>query len=140
MRPGLKIPEDIGLINYGIPADADPEQYQPTLVKGSLTKSAALSMGDNVAPDIKTRKVAILAADGVDNNSLNTVRGQLLAEEAVVEIIAPRLGIIIAEDNTEINVDRSLLTTASVLYDAVYVPAALILSPHLKPTLMLSIF
>lgn len=119
---GLKIPEDIGLINYGIPADADPEQYQPTLVKSSLTKSVALSMGNNVAPNIKTRKIAILAADGVDNNSLNTVRGQLLAEEAVVEVIAPRFGIIIASDDTEINVDRSLLTTASVLYDAVYVP------------------
>ncbi|MEJ7587975.1 MAG: catalase [Ferruginibacter sp.] len=119
---GLKIPGDLGLINYGIPADADPEQYQPILVKGSLAKSAPLSMADNVAPNIKTRKIAVLAADGVDSNSLNKIKEALLSEEAVVEIIAPRLGTITAEDDTMIHVDRSLLTTASVLYDAVYVP------------------
>ena len=119
---GLKIPEDIGLINNGIPADADPEQYQPLIVKGSLTRSEALSMSGYIAPNIKTRKIAVLASDGVDSYSLNTVRDLLLADGAVVEIIAPRLGVIIAADDTEIHVGQSLLTTASVLYDAVFVP------------------
>jgi catalase len=119
---GLHIPSDIGLINQGIPADADPQTYQPTMVEGSLTKSAALSMANNVLDSIKTRKVAILAADGVNENSLLAVRQALLAEGAVVEIVAPRLGIISGENNTEISVDRSFLTTPSVVYDAVYVP------------------
>ncbi len=46
----------------------------------------------------------------------------LEAEGAVVEIIAPRLGMLIAEGNTEIPVNQSFLTAASVFYDAVYVP------------------
>ena len=119
---GLHIPPDIGLINLGIPADADPQRYQPIMKEGALTKSAALSMANNVLDSIKTRKIAILAADGVNEVSLSTVKNALLAEDAVVEIVAPHLGTILGEDNSEIHVDRSLLTTPSVVYDAVYVP------------------
>lgn len=45
-----------------------------------------------------------------------------MAKGAVTEVIAPRLGFIVAEDDTEIPVKRTFLTAASVLYDAVYVP------------------
>ncbi|MBC7828530.1 MAG: catalase [Chitinophagaceae bacterium] len=119
---GLNIPTDIGLINHGIPADADPQTYQPIIKEGALTKSASLSMANNVLDSIKTRKVAILAADDVNKDSLMTVKNALLAEGAVVEIVAPRLGTIRSTKNEEISVDKSLLTTPSVLYDAVYVP------------------
>ena len=119
---GLHIPEDIGLINQGIPADADPQTYQPTMFEGTLTKSAALSMANNVLESIKTRKVAILAADGVNEKSLMTVKNALLADGAVVEIVAPRLGTITSAGNQQIVIDRSFLTTPSVVYDAVYVP------------------
>ncbi len=119
---GLHIPTDIGLINQGIPADADPHRYQPILQEGGLKKSASLSMGNNVLDSIKTRKVAILAAHGVDALALNGMKKALLAQNAVVEIVAPELGTITAASNEEILVDRSLLTTPSVVYDAVYVP------------------
>lgn len=119
---GLHIPEDTGLINQGIPADADPKTYQPVAKEGGLAKSAALSMTGNVLDSIQTRKIAILAADGVNEKSLMTVKKILLAQGAVVEIVAPHLGYIVGENNTDLRVDRSLLTTPSVLYDAVYVP------------------
>lgn len=119
---GIHIPEDIGLINQGIPADADPQSYQPVIKEGTLTKSDALSMAGYVLDSIKTRKIAVLAADGVDENALADITQGLMDEGAVVEIIAPRLGYITGVNNTNIKVDRSLLTTSSVLYDAVYVP------------------
>jgi catalase len=43
----------------------------------------------------------------------------------VVDIIAPHLGTIMAEDNTFVPVKHSLFTAASVLYDAVYIPGGL---------------
>jgi catalase len=46
-------------------------------------------------------------------------------EGAMAEIIAPKLGTIIAADDTEIEADKSFLTTASVFYDAVYVPGGI---------------
>ncbi len=109
-------------INYGRPADASEESYQTVIVKSSLKKSEALSMAKTRKDSIKTRKIAFLAAGGVDANSLNTVKKALEAEGAVVEVIAPKLGDIKAADGSKVPVDQSLLTAASVLYDAVFVP------------------
>jgi catalase len=107
----------------GFPADADPQSYQPVVKKGSLQKSAALSMAGNVLDSIKTKKIAFLAADGVDENSLSKVKNILVEAGAVVDVIAPHLGNIQTSKNTSVPVDKSLLTTPSVVYDAVYVPA-----------------
>ncbi|SEJ49963.1 catalase [Dyadobacter sp. SG02] len=123
----LSVPEDPELpMNRSIPADADPADYDPLVVESSLTASTALSMANSPKDSIKTRKVAFLAADGVDGNSLNTVKASLEAEGAIVEVIAPRSNYILSATDEEIPVQHSLLTAASVLYDAVYVPGGTI--------------
>lgn len=120
---GLHIPTDSDeLINQSIPADADPQAYQPVYVEGSLAKSDALSMANTVKGSIKTRKIAILAADGVDEQSLMDVRNSLIAAGAVVDVIAPKLGSVMSKNDTALRVDKSFLTAASVFYDGVYVP------------------
>ncbi|QQL51281.1 catalase [Mucilaginibacter ginkgonis] len=117
---GLHIPEALP-VNQHVPADGDPADYQSIQVEGSLDRSEPLSMANTVKDSIKSRKIAILAADGVDDASLTTVKEALEAEEAVVEIIAPRLTITTAGGKI-IPADHSFLTAASVLFDAVYVP------------------
>jgi catalase len=112
-------------MNHSIPADADPKNFQPKHVESSLQRSEALSMVNTVKDTIRTRKIAILAADGVDEKSLLTVKEMLEAEGATAEIVAPKLGKIMAEGNTEIQVKQTFFTTASVLYDAVYVPGGI---------------
>ncbi|RZK62511.1 MAG: catalase, partial [Pedobacter sp.] len=119
---GLHIPE-IALedLNNSIPADADRADYASENPEGSLAKSDALSMAGTVKDTIKTRKIAILAADGVDEKAISTVKTALVAEGAIVHIIAPKLGEIISKGDQKIVPDESFLTAASVLYDAVYV-------------------
>ncbi len=119
---GISIPQDIGLLNGSFPADADPAAYQSVIVKSSLARSEALSMMNTVKDNILTRRIAILAADGVDENSLEKMKNALEAEGAVVELVAPKLCALISENNMEFAITKSFLTTASVLYDAVYVP------------------
>lgn len=109
-------------INHSIPADGDPKRFQPIHVESSLLTSEALSMANTIKDNIRTRKIAILAADAVNEASLFTVKEMLEAEGAIAEIIAPKLGMLTGEGDTEIPVKQSLLTAASVLYDAVYVP------------------
>ncbi len=119
----LHIPKDIEEpLNQSIPADGDPAQFQPVIKEGSLKMSAALSMANTIKDNIRTRRIAVLAADGVDGTSLNTVKKTLLAEGAEVDVIAPRQNYVISESDEQIPVDQSFSTTASVLYDAVYVP------------------
>ena len=109
-------------INHSIPADADPEKYQPKKVKQAVERSEALSMANTVKDTIQTRLIAVLCADGVDGNAVAAMKEALEAEGAMAKIIAPRLGSIRSTGGTAIKVDHSFLTSASVLFDAVYVP------------------
>ncbi|NCD68363.1 catalase [Mucilaginibacter agri] len=117
---GLHLPPDLPA-NQSIPADGNPADYQSVQVESTLAKSAPLSMANTIKDTIKSRKVAILAADGANAASVSAIKSKLTAEGALVEIIAPRAGFLIAENDEQIAVDQSFLTAASVLFDAVYV-------------------
>ena len=109
-------------LNHSIPADGNPADFQPKKTKADIDISPALSMANTIKDSIRTRKIAILAADGVDAAALKTMKDALVSAGATVRIIAPYQGHIVAADDKKIPVDGSLLTEASVLYDALYVP------------------
>ncbi len=119
---GLHILPPAEVINHSIPADGNPADFQPVVKEGVLDKSSALSMAYTIKESIKTRKIAILVADGVDDESVIAMQDALVEQGAVAEIVAPRLGTATGMNDTLIPVDQSFLTTSSVLYDAVYVP------------------
>ncbi|MEO6582818.1 MAG: catalase [Ferruginibacter sp.] len=119
----LHIPkDDDSPLNQVIPADGDPALFQATKVESSVKVSSALSMASTIKDNIKTRQVAILAADGVNGNALNTMKNALRAAGADAYVIAPRQNYILSNADEQIPVDHSFLTTSSVLFDAVYVP------------------
>ena len=82
-------------------------------------------MANTIKDSIKTRKIAVLVADGVNELSVQTVKDMLEAKGAVVELVAPKLGSVISENDVVFSITKSFLTTASVLYDAVYVPGGI---------------
>ena len=84
-------------------------------------KSAGLSQ-ENTTKTAKGRKVAILAADGVNGDQLATIQGALAADHVSSEIISKFGGMIKNNAGGEIEVDKTFLTAASVMYDAIYVP------------------
>lgn len=108
--------------NESIPADGNPEDFQPIKVKQSVSKSDALSMENTVKDSIKTRKIAVLAADGVDADAIMQMKQALKAEGAKTMVVSLAQGEIEGSSGQKIPVDKSFITTASVLFDAVYVP------------------
>lgn len=121
---GLEVPKKPEQpMNHSIPADGNPARYQPIKAESAVASSPALSMATTISGDITTRKIAILAADGVNEASLSAMKKSLVAAGAVVELIAPHLGNIQTDKKGSLPVDKSLFTVASVLYDAVYVAA-----------------
>ncbi|MFG2819605.1 catalase [Kitasatospora sp. NPDC048365] len=84
--------------------------------------SPALSLDNLLADGIRTRKIAVLAADGVDRDQVQAARERLGAAGATVETLAAHGGRLRAADGETLAVDRPLPTTDSVLYDAVVVP------------------
>lgn len=120
---GIEVPEPKEPLNHNYPADADPAHYQPTESKvGELKRSEALSMENTVKDTIKTRKVAILATDGVDGASLQAIVNRVTKEQAVPVIVATHGGSIKDDTGKTHPVTETFLTTSSVLADALIVP------------------
>jgi len=95
----------------GLPGPAEAERNHGR-------SSPALSQATQ-PESVATRKVAVLAADGVDAGPLEEVLEQLRGQGAICEILAPHAGSLNGTGETK--VDRAMQTMASVLYDAVLV-------------------
>jgi catalase len=120
---GLPVPKKLdGPLNMSVPADGDVKQFQPKPVSRAVGTSPALSMATTVKNGIRTRKIAILAADGVDGGALSGIQKALKAAGAQSKIIAPRLGSLKTAQGHDVKIDWSFLTAGSVLFDAVFVP------------------
>lgn len=126
-----KVGDNVGLVP---PAELDPltlqfarnnhPGYPLAPHKPEVEKSAALSM--KVAPGkgtIATRKVAFLIANGVSGTSVDSMKAALEKEGAEAVMIADRVGTVTTEEGEAIVPKGSLLTEASVCYDAIYTPA-----------------
>ena len=99
----------------GLPAPTEPA----TPNHGQT--SAALSQA-NTTKTAKGRKVAILAADGVNAAQIAMIKQSLGALHINSEVVSLYGGSIVNSEGGQIEVDKTFLTTASVLYDAIYVP------------------
>jgi catalase len=73
-------------------------------------------------PSPKTKKVAILAADGVDATSLMQVKQAIMDAGARPEVVSKLLGNLKpAAGGDPVKVDKNYVTAASVMYDAVLI-------------------
>ncbi len=120
---GMKIPKKIDQpINQSIGADQDVQKSQPGPKKNYLDKSPALSQANTKFESIATRQIAVLAAEGFSMKNLKKMKSVLEKEGAMLKIIAPQGGTIICDEKMEHKVDASIMTTESVLFDAIYIP------------------
>ena len=105
------------------PPEGIDQVNQSTSFNGTaVDASPSLSIEQLKSDSIKTRKVAILVADGVSEADVAGIKVSLVAEGAVAEVIARKLGAVTGDKGGAIPVDRSAITVDSILYDAVYVP------------------
>ncbi len=105
------------------PPEGIDQVNQSTSFNGTaVDASPSLSIEQLKSDSIKTRKVAILVADGVSEADVAGIKASLVAEGAVAEVIARKLGAVTGDKGGAIPVDRSAITVDSILYDAVYVP------------------
>ncbi|MFL9830888.1 catalase [Flavobacterium sp. ST-87] len=120
---GLEIPKSVEQpVNQAIGADADVEKHQPPKKKNYLDASPRLSQANTKFDSIVSRKVAVLVADGFSMENFKKMNDALTTEGAMVKIVAPHGGKVMCDENMEHKVDAAILTTESVLYDAVYIP------------------
>ena len=115
---------DLGLAgrvaqNLGLPA---PKAGTVAERKTGIAKSPALSQANLLPGNIKTRKVAILAANGVDGKAIDALKQALAAEGAHGKLLGPTSAPVKTAEGNLLAVDASMEGLPSVAFDAVYVP------------------
>ncbi len=125
-----KLPQPI---TDSIPADGNLEHYHSFSNELPIDAAPSLSMSKKLPTDIKARRIALLTADGVNDEAFTKIKFQLCELDAMVVVIAPKHGFVTTKSGDQYPVDESLLTAASVVFDAVYVAggdSVKILSSH----------
>ncbi|PXX62042.1 catalase [Pseudomonas sp. LAMO17WK12:I10] len=105
--------------NLGLPV---PKRGTVDVPELSLDHSPALSQANLLSGDIKTRKVAILAANGVDGKAIDALKKALQAEGAHARLLGPTSAPVTTADGKTLPVDASMEGLPSVAFDAVFVP------------------
>ena len=110
-------------LDLGMPMPARQPSVAPRLPKAEVEVSPPLSLfarpGDG---GIRTRRVAILVADGHDAHAVRALVARLERGGAVARIVGARLGNVASLQGDEFAVDATGETTPSVLYDALAIP------------------
>ena len=103
------------------PTPSAPDPSGP-LKPGAKDLTASELSQDRPCDSIKGRKIAVLGGDGVDADQLAAIKARLDTEEALMELIAPRAGLITDSAGKSQKVNRAAPNAPSVVYDAVIVP------------------
>ncbi len=85
-------------------------------------KFPSFSMENTPRNTIKSRKVAILADNGFNSSELAGVKKAIEENGGHTKVISMFLGTLKGDGGQEIKVDKSYVTTGSIMFDAVFVP------------------
>lgn len=87
-----------------------------------VEEDTALRMVGRPGGSAKTRKVAILVADGVEAAALKRLQQDLLDAGAQCKLVAPQLGTVSTSSGRQLAVDHTFSNMPSVMFDAVLIP------------------
>ncbi|CAA2101169.1 Catalase HPII [Variovorax paradoxus] len=118
-----RVAEPLGIGEPDARAASGRAGFREHRIQLPIDESPALSMADTGDGSIRTRKVAILVADGVDSASLKPIRDALEQAGAQCKVVGPRLGTVASASKRQIDIDMTFANTPSVMFDAVLVPA-----------------
>ncbi|CAN5587814.1 catalase HPII [soil metagenome] len=118
-----RVAEPLGINAPDARAAAGRPGFRDHRIASEIEESRALSMVDSGDGSVKTRKVAIVVADGVDSASLKPIREAIEAAGATCKVVGPRLGHVTSASKRQIEVDATFTNMPSIMFDAVLVPA-----------------
>jgi len=118
MELATKLAADLGM---EMPAPLPKALETP--VTPEVTVSPALSLKARTGePGIRTRKVAILVAPGLEAAPVQALQAALLSQGAVGRIVAPRLGVVPTVGGEKVEADATTENTPGFLFDALALP------------------
>ncbi len=125
-----KVAEPLGIATPDSRAAAGRAGFRDQRSKLPMESSPALSMeaangngtGDGCGHAIATRRVAILVAGGVEVGAMRAIQQALHDAGATSVIVSDRLGSVATSSGQQLQVDHTVATMPSVMFDAVLIP------------------
>ncbi|GAB3171350.1 catalase [Telluribacter humicola] len=117
---GVDIPKNFDQKSTG---NYEDNEASKQMKKGKSVKTSdRVSMEKNKIETAKSRQVAILLEDGFKYDEVMQVKRALMEAGARVKFVSKFHGKRKATNGDEIETDKSHITTASIMYDALYIP------------------
>ena len=91
-------------------------------ITSKVKEDVALRMVGRTEGGIKTRKVAILVADGVETATIKRIQQDLTDAGAMCKIIGPHLGVVSTGGGRQLTVDHTFTNMPSIMFDAILIP------------------
>ncbi len=118
---GIELSGPVAAPNLSVPADGKPADFQHRQLTDRDLTSAPLSMAVHVPGPIASRKVAILVAPEFDAKGVAALVKVLAGKGAQGVLVGPNVGPIAGDDGVDRDAPFSILTTSSVLFDAIWI-------------------
>ncbi len=90
-------------------------------ITNKVDEDPALRMVGRPDGSIKTRKVAILVADGIEPATIKHIQNDLVQAGVVCKIVGPHLGSVSTGSGRQLPVDHTFTNMPSVMFDAVLI-------------------
>lgn len=90
--------------------------------ESKIKEDPTLSMAARPGSSIKTRKIAILVADGVDAPPLRRLVLDLTAAGAICKLVSMQLGSVGTLNGKQLSIDHTFSNMPSVMFDAILIP------------------
>lgn len=105
-----RVAEGLGVTVQGNAAGCPQAEASPALSMANTVKSA------------QTRKVGVIVENGFDRTQFDAVTSAISSAGAAFDVISCKLGMVTDANNGTVEANQTYATTASLFYDAVYVP------------------
>lgn len=96
--------------------------FRECLITSKVDEDPTLSMSPRIGANVKTRKVAILVANGVDAPALRRFVQDLTDGGVVCRLVSSNLGYATTLTGKKLNIDHTFSNMPSVMFDAVLIP------------------
>ncbi|WP_247232229.1 catalase [Telluribacter sp. SYSU D00476] len=117
---GVEIPKGFESTSTGNYENNDASKQ---MKKGKSVKTSDfLSMEKNKIESVKSRQVAILIEDGFKYDEVMQIKKALTDAGAMTKFVSKFQGKRKATNGEELETDKSHVTTASIMFDAIYIP------------------
>lgn len=129
MKLASRVAAPLGIGTPDPKAAAGRLGFRDHRIANKLDEEPSLRMASKPGTHVKTRRVAVLVADGVEPASVKRLMLDLASAGAVCKTVSHQLGSVSTAGGRQMPVDHTFCTMPSVMFDAVIVPGG---APHIE--------